>query len=190
MPLDEKTRRALSKKMAGLLRHYPERYGLRLDREGWASITGLASALRRIPGFEWVEERHILEVVERDEKGRYEVRNGRIRARYGHSIQVDPGYQPLEDPPRTLYHGTLERNLPGILEHGILPMKRRMTHLSLTLEDAVETARRRRGRIVVLEVDTACMSEKGVPLYRAGPRVVVAPRVPPECIRRVIRVPG
>ena len=188
MPLPDDLRVRLSKKMAGLLRHYPERYGLRVDREGWARIEDLVEALHRIPGFEWVEKKHILEVVARDEKGRYEIRGDRIRARYGHSIPVEPGLEVLEEPPRFLYHGTVEESLASIRKKGILPMKRRMVHLSYTLADVVETARRHGPRVVVLIVDTQCLKGRGLTLYRAGPRVVTVRWVPPECISRVIRV--
>jgi len=186
MPLGREERVRLSKKMAGLLRHYPDRYGLRVDREGWARIDDLVRALHRIPGYSWVRREHVLEVAMLDEKGRYEVRGERIRARYGHSIQVDPGYEELSRPPPTLYHGTTMRRLPSIRRRGLLPMKRRMVHLSLTPSDALETGRRHGPDVVILEVDVECMRRRGIPLYRAGPRVVTTPHVPPDCIRRAI----
>ncbi len=188
MPLDEETRVRLSKKMTGLLRHYGPRYGLVPDREGWVPVRDLVEALRRIPGFEWVEERHVIEVVERDEKGRYELRGGMIRARYGHSLPVEPSYPPLRPLPERLYHGTSAASLEGIRRRGILPMRRRFVHLSFTFEDAVETGRRHGSPVAVLEVDPACLEERGIRVYRAGPRVAVARWVPWECVRRVTLV--
>ncbi len=187
MVLDEKTRVRLSKKMAGLLRHYPERYGLRLDPEGWASIDDLVAALRRIPGFEWVERRHILEVIRRDEKGRYELHGGRVRARYGHSVPVRVEYPEPANLPGTLYHGTIASNLPSIRSRGILPGRRLWVHLSTTIEDAVETGRRHGPEVVVLVVDTGCLRGRGLGVYKASEKVYVVERVPPECIRGIIR---
>ncbi len=181
----EEERIRLSKKIAGLLRHYGPRYGLRIDREGWARIEDLVRALRRIPGFEWVSREHVLEVVSLDDKGRYEVRGDRIRARYGHSLPVAPRYE--EAPaPRVLYHGTVVERLPGIRARGILPMKRRMVHLSASIVDAWETGRRHGGNVVVLVVDTSCLERRGVRVYRASPRVYVAEWVPPECIAETL----
>ncbi len=188
--MDEQTRVRLSKKMTGLLRHYGPRYGLHPDREGWVPIRELVEALRRIPGFEWVEERHVLEVVERDDKGRYEVSGGRIRARYGHSLPVEISYKPLRPLPRALYHGTTLQALQGIRSQGIQRMRRRWVHLSLSFEDAVATGRRHGSPVVVLEVDPYCLESRGLTVYSAGPRVAVVEWVPWECVRRVHRVPG
>jgi len=183
MSLPDKVRERLSKKIAGLLRHYGPRYGLQLDEEGWARIRDLVRALHRIPGYEWVEEKHVLEVVARDEKGRYELEGDRIRARYGHSLPVKVRYKPLEKLPPILYHGTVSRNLYSIMEKGLVPMKRRYVHLSYTWEDAYETGRRHGPDVVVLEIDTSCLRRHGIPVYYAGPKVAVAPWVPPDCIR-------
>ena len=188
-PLDEARRVRLSKKMAGLLRHYPHRYGLRLTREGWARIDDLVEALHRIPGFEWVERSHILEVARRDEKGRYEVRGDYIRARYGHSVPVAIEYPEPREPPRELYHGTPARNLRGIMARGILPGKRLWVHLSATPGDAIETGSRHGPDVVVLVVDTECLRRAGYRVYKATDRVYLVKRVPPECIERVIK-PG
>ena len=183
--LPEHLRVRLSKKMAWLLRHVGPRYGLRLRPGGWVGLEELAEALRRIPGLEWVTVEDILYVVSRDEKGRYEVRGGMIRARYGHTLPVEVDYEPLRPLPGSLYHGTTLQALEGIRRSGILPMRRRMVHLSLTLEDAVETGRRHGSPVVVLEVDPACLEARGLTVYRAGPRVAVVERVPWECVRRV-----
>ena len=183
--LPEHLRVRLSKKMAWLLRHVGPRYGLRFHPGGWVELVELVRALRRIPGFEWVTVEDVLYVVSRDDKGRYEVRGGMIRARYGHTLPVDVEYEPLRPLPERLYHGTTLGALPGIRERGLLPMKRRMVHLSFSIDDAVETGRRHGSPVVVLEVDPACLEERGLTVYRAGPRVAVVERVPWECVRRV-----
>jgi len=189
--LPDHLRVRLSKKMAGLLRHYPDRYGLRLDEEGWATLEDLVAALRRIPGFEWVEAHHVLEVIRRDPKGRYELRGGRVRARYGHSVRVRVEYPEPPEPPPLLYHGTVERSLPGIMARGILPGRRLWVHLSASVEDALETGRRHGPDVVVLVVDTACLRGRGIRVYKASERVYVVEKVPPECIRGRLRAaPG
>jgi putative RNA 2'-phosphotransferase len=185
--LGEEERVRLSKRMAGLLRHYPHRYGLRMSREGWVRIDDLVEALRKIPGFEWVRREHVLEVVETDEKGRYEVRGDLIRARYGHSVRVEIEYEEPEKPPRILYHGTPARNLPSIMRHGILPGRRLWVHLSATLQDALETGRRHGVDVVVLLIDVECLRRKGYRVFKATDRVYLTEKVPPECIGGVLR---
>jgi len=186
LPLGERDRVRLSKRMTGLLRHYGPRYGLRLGPGGWVSVDDLVEALRRVPGFSWVTREHVLEVARGDEKGRYEVRGGMIRARYGHSLPVNVEYEPLRPLPGSLYHGTTRRALPGIRERGLLPMGRRWVHLSLDPGDAWETGRRHGRDVVVLEVDPGCLERRGLTVYSAGPRVAVVEWVPWECVRRVL----
>jgi putative RNA 2'-phosphotransferase len=183
--LPKELRERLSKKLAGLLRHYGEKYGLRIDEEGWARIDDVVKALHRIPGYQWVRKEHIMEVVEHDEKGRYETRGGMIRARYGHSIPVSIPYPLLRNPPRKLYHGTVARKLSSIKRKGLIPMKRMYVHLSFTLEDSYETGRRHGPDVVILEVDTECLRRHGLRVYQASPRVALVERVPPDCLSLV-----
>ena len=185
--MDGSRRLRLSKLVSFLLRHGPHEACLEPDEEGWVSIDELVEGIRRCwrnrEAYQWVTREHILALAALDPKGRFEVRGGRIRARYGHSIEVVYRYEPDPSPPPVLYHGTPRRNLASIAEKGLLPMKRRMVHLSIDPRDAYETGRRHGGDVVVLEVDTGCLRRLGIPVYRAGKTVYMAPRVPPECIR-------
>lgn len=179
--LGGRERVALSKRMAGLLRHFPHRYGLRIDREGWASIRDLVSALRA-SGYPWAEEWHVVGIALYDPKGRYELRGGLIRARYGHSIQVSLNL-PRGGAPTILYHGTPLRNLPSIMEKGLLPGRRLMVHLTSSVNDAVEAGARHGKPVAILEVDVNCLREKGLEPMKAGKTVYVVKHVPPECLR-------
>lgn len=182
--LPERVRVRLSRRIAGLLRHYGPRYGLVVDREGWARIEDVVEALHRIPGYEWVGVDDILEVARLDDKGRYEVRGGMIRARYGHSMPgVRPAYERGGPPTGKLYHGTPLANLESILSRGLLPGRRHYVHLTTTPRLAVETGRRHGRPVAVLEVDVSCLEERGIPVYRATSHIYLAPRVPPECLR-------
>ncbi len=174
------SRLALSKRMAGLLRHYPHRYGLSLDKEGWARIRDLVEALHRM-GLRWVEEWHVRGVAEHDPKGRYQLVGDMIRARYGHSIRIEGRYEEAVNPP-PLYHGTPVRNLQSILARGLMPGRRLYVHLSATREDALETGKRHGSPVAILKVDPACLRNRQVKVYKATDRVYLARWVPPECI--------
>ena len=188
--LDAKRRVMLSKLMSGLLRHYPWEAGLRIDPEGWVRIDDLVRGIREKwrnkELYQWVTREHIVVVAMLDPKGRFEIRNGRIRARYGHSIEVSIKYEETRFH-GILYHGTSRDKLAKIMLEGLKPMKRRYVHLTTSLEDAVETGRRH-GKPVVLVINTECLEKHGIKIYRATKTIYLAPRIPPECIERTIYV--
>jgi len=78
----------LSKFLALILRHQPERFALELDEEGWTSLAEVMKILRGLPNFRWATRADVMQIVEGgsgDGKRRFEVKGDRIRARYGHS---------------------------------------------------------------------------------------------------------
>jgi len=177
--LDGHRRERLSKLMSGLLRHFPEAGSLKLDPQGFAEIGGLVEALRRL-GYQWVREEHVRAVAALDPKGRFEVIGSAIRARYGHSVPVRIRCEE-EYPAQPLYHGTSRSRLGRILSEGLLPMRRLYVHLTASLEDALERARRFPDP-VVLAVDPLCLKERGLRVFKGGKTVYLVRWVPPECL--------
>jgi len=170
--------RRVSRLMAYILRHSPEGFGLKPDREGFVPLNELIKALQTVyPG---VTEEFVRGIVEGDSKGRYEIRGSKIRARYGHSFKVELDHE--EDHSRVLYHGTPRRNLDRILREGLRPMKRQFVHLTTSKSEALETGRRHGRDVVLLIIDAECLRRKGLRVYRAGKNVRIVERVPPECI--------
>ncbi|HWK02411.1 MAG TPA: RNA 2'-phosphotransferase [Puia sp.] len=139
----------LSKTVSHALRHEPQSYNLKLDNQGWALLSDLAFALNS-KGIA-VDENVIIEMVEQSEKKRHQVLNGKIRAYYGHSVENKILRYPVE-PPDFLYHGTIQRNLNGIIEKGLLSMDRQYVHLSLDERTAEIVGSRRNGKLVILKV--------------------------------------
>jgi len=82
-------------------------------------------------------------------------------------------------PPLVLYHGTNVQAAPVILKQGLRPMKRQYVHLSEGLHFAT-LAGKRRGELVILEIDTEKASQAGVVFYYAGNEVWLADAVPAE----------
>ena len=187
--LDSRRRVMLSKLMSGLLRHFPWEAGLVLDKEGWITIDelvrGIRERWRRRDLYQWVTREHIVAVALLDPKGRFELRDNKIRARYGHSVMVTIEYERDERIAR-LYHGTRKDTLNKIIVEGIKPMKRQWVHLSLNTIDACETGRRHGGVPIVLVINADCLREKGILVYRASKSVYVVEYVPPECIESII----
>ena len=166
-----------SKFLSRVLRHAPASVGLALDVHGWADVDELLAAARA-HGRGLTRER-LDDVVAHNDKQRFALdeTGRRIRARQGHSIEVDLQLVPVE-PPARLYHGTATRHLRSILQGGLHRGRRRHVHLST---DA-DTARRvgaRHGMPAVLGVRAHAMhaaghlffrSENGVWLVEAVPR--------------------
>lgn len=182
-------RRKLSKTLAVVLRHRPDEFGVVLDDEGWADIDAVVAALRARGGFfARVDDAMLTEVVRRQAKPRYELDReaGRIRARYGHSVEVTPDAPPAA-PPAVLWHGTHARVLDTILADGLRPMGRRAVHLSGTRDMAVEVGRRRvraDNPLVVLRVDAARAHADGVEFRKAAAGIWLVDAVPATYLRR------
>ena len=172
----------LSKFLALILRHQPERFGLSLDEEGWASLSEVMEILRGLPNFRWATRADVMAVVEQgsgDDKRRFEVEGNRIRARYGHSMAQPIRYEPCT-PPLLLYHGTSPDALDAIRREGLKPIERQYVHLSPDCETAIRVGVRHAGEPVVLTVRAAAAHAAGVEFYRADEAVYLARHVPAE----------
>jgi putative RNA 2'-phosphotransferase len=173
----------MSKTLSYWLRHKPEAAGLTLSADGWADVDAVLAALaREHAGCDWVE---LLHVVETNDKKRFELSAdaSRIRARQGHSIEVDLDW-PKAAPPALLYHGTVERFLAAILAEGLKPMARHHVHLSADIETASRVGQRR-GKPVILGVDAQRMDAEGHVFWLTGNGVWLAETVPAVFLRRL-----
>jgi len=121
----------LSRAISHALRHDPGAYGVHLDGEGWVDVDELLAAIgRRKKSLAGATEQQLRDILATSEKTRFEIRDGRVRARYGHSIAEKIEHAPIDDPPPLLFHGTARRNEASILEKGLLPSGRQYVHLS------------------------------------------------------------
>lgn len=171
--------KAVSKFLALILRHNPQKAGLTLDREGWANADHVLAAVRRRFGDFTRED--LEELVRTNDKQRYALDSAgtRIRANQGHSVAVELGLDPVT-PPAILYHGTAERSLPSILDQGLVKGKRHHVHLSGDTETAQKVGARRSGSTVILTVRSGEMAAAGHAFYRSDNGVWLTDRVPPE----------
>lgn len=163
-----------SRFLAYVLRHDPGAVGVELGDGGWVDVDVLLAALAA-HGRPLDRER-LDRLVAGLDKPRFERDGDRIRATHGHSVDVDLHRAPSSPPPE-LFHGTVARFLPRILDEGLLPGSRTHVHLSATPAAAAAVGARR-GRAVVLRVDAAAMHADGH-VFRAAPGGVwLTARVP------------
>lgn len=86
-----------------------------------------------------------------------------IRARQGHSIQVDVELAEAT-PPDMLYHGTAKAFVESIVSQGILKGKRLYVHLSTTIDMATKVGERH-GEPAVLAIDAKRMHEDRIKFF-------------------------
>jgi putative RNA 2'-phosphotransferase len=175
--------KAVSKYLALILRHRPEAAGLVLDAEGWAPVDDvLAAVAKRFAGFTHAD---LEELVRSNDKQRYalDASGTRIRANQGHSVEVELGLAPVAPPP-LLYHGTVDRFLPSILEGGLVKGRRQHVHLSTDVATARTVAGRRAGEAVILEVRAGDMAAAGHIFLRSANGVWLTDAVPAAFLRR------
>ncbi|MCA9694257.1 MAG: RNA 2'-phosphotransferase [Myxococcales bacterium] len=133
----------ITRSLAYMLRHKPEEFDLELDRYGAASVDDVLHALEERLGVT-IEEDELLDAIHAGDRLRYDVHDGRIRALYGHSIQVDPGES--TKPPEMLYVGLGSRDAERAERYGLrgarvpgqlTPVGHVFTHLRVTLHPTV-----------------------------------------------------
>lgn len=170
----------LSKFVSFILRHKPYKFGIELDPEGFCSIEELLKAIIKESYWKDTTVDDIHFVVKTCNKKRFEIENDYIRARYGHSKQ---GLVYKEKtPPAILYHGTYSKVLDKILKEGIKKMGRDYVHLSETTDFAIK-AGVRRGKAVILEIDTKKALCSGVKFFYSGDEVWLSHYISPGFLK-------
>lgn len=170
-----------SKFLSYVLRHNPETLGLALDPGGWADVETLIE--RAQDDGRSLTRSRLRHVLDAGDKTRFALSDdgSKIRANYGHSVDVDLGLEPTP-PPERLYHGTARHALPAIREEGLCPQSRQYVHLSATPADATAVGQRH-GTPVVLPIDAPALHETGYTLYRSTDTVWLTRHVPPSFIQ-------
>lgn len=149
------------KHLSFLLRHDTE---YQFDKHGYREVKDLV----KNHGYTKAE---LIEIVETNDKQRYEFNNDKtkIRARQGHSINVDVELKETT-PPDVLYHGTATRFLDSIMKTGINKMSRNYVQLTNDIDTAT-TVGSRHGTPIILKVDSRKMSDDGIKFYLSNNNV-------------------
>lgn len=121
-------------------------------------------------------------IVETNDKKRYEYNEDKslIRARQGHSVNVNVDLKEMT-PPDILYHGTTTRFYSTILKEGIKKMNRQYVHLSDNYSTAVSVGSRH-GSAIVITIDAKKMKDDGCKFYLSNNGVWLTDYVKPDYI--------
>lgn len=174
----------LGRVLTGILRHFPDRYGLEMEPHGWVSLPAIVRAIsQKHPAYHWLRVMHLVAIAETDAKGRYEVREERIRATYGHTVDIELDL-PTENIPDVLFFPVTPDEVTVVLEVGLKPSDRKRVHLSKTAEDARAAGTVRTPEPVILAVDAQKARNGGLVIMRAGKTVYLVDQVPAEYLSR------
>ena len=163
--MTEIDKKRIGKFLSLVLRHDPDKIGLELDENGWASVDELIEKCKKHRCHFSRED--LNEIVETNDKQRYSFneKGNKIRANQGHSIDVDLALSPVQ-PPEYLYHGTATRFLSSIMKQGIMKGSRQHVHLSKDKETATKVGSRH-GKPSILTMLSGQMHKDGILFYQS-----------------------
>lgn len=171
----------MSKKLSWLLRHGAGEMGLEMDPAGWVDVHAVLKCLRL--------SAHDLEaIVDTNPKRRLELRDGRIRACQGHSLDNQAVTQDgLEQSWASftgsrIWHGTHVDAAFVIAREGIEARQRTHVHCAPTPDSSVG---KRANIAVLLRIDVERLRQHGFPVFAAPNGVILVRYVPTSCIDEV-----
>ncbi len=154
-----------------------------MDNEGFIRIDELL--LKIETRYPTSDRKLLISIVHESNKKRFEITGDKIRALYGHTIDVNVNLR--EDKQvMVLYHGTTPQAARKIMKIGLKPMRRRWVHLSPTKEIAFEVAKRRTRTPVILAIDVLKARSNGIKFYKATDKVHLCQYVPAIYIRMCV----
>lgn len=169
-----------SKFLSLILRHEPERVGLKLGEGGWVGVDDLLKAVNRNGTALTLDQ--LKHIVATSDKKRFAFSDDgqRIRASQGHSVEVDLQYS-RQTPPEILYHGTATRFLEGIRKGGLQKMERHDVHLSAETKVTFQVGGRH-GKPALLVIRAGEMHRAGHVFRCSANGVWLVDQVPPQFI--------
>lgn len=171
--------------MAGVLRHFPDKFGVEMDEQGWVNLDAFVQQLRsQKERLHWIKPYHIVAIVATDPKGRYQIEGDQVRATYGHSLKLDLKDLPGDNVPDDLFYPVTEEEVELILERGLVPTDRQKVHLSRTYENALAAGLRRADNPIILRIDSFQARMDGHLIQQAGKTVFITDSVPAQYLSK------
>jgi putative RNA 2'-phosphotransferase len=173
----------LSKRLSYILRHNPYRFNVSLDEEGWANLDCILDVLHYFPDFIDLKKEDLLCLISNQKKTRFQISENKIKATYGHTVSILKK-NPIK-PPNILYHGTSRKFVKSIKKFGLLKMKRQYVHLSIDLDTALETGKRKDSNPAIIKVDSKVAYNEGVLFYKGSDKVWLSENLLPHFLEMI-----
>tara|TARA_B100000214_G_C23903088_1_gene597458 strand:+ start:23 stop:715 length:693 start_codon:yes stop_codon:yes gene_type:complete len=184
--MSDREKNGLGRLLAGVLRHFPEKFGVEMDINGWVNSGELCDAVKKERKYyHWLKPWHLKVIASTDAKGRYQADDNKVRATYGHSVEIEIDL-PTEDIPEVLFYPVEQDDVASILKLGIFSGDRKHVHLSKTIERAYEAGSVRIKGPAIIEVDATRAIADGHTIYQAGTTVYLVEEMPPDYLFRVL----
>lgn len=156
----------LKKQLTYILSRRPDEFGLVPDEEGFIKIKELLQALHEEPGFGFVRESHINELLMLDGKRLFEIEDKRIRAK---EIDWEFDFEnPSYDIPKILYTCVRRRAYPFVMEKGLISNPNYYIILSSSKDMALRIGKRKDQSPVLLEIRAHEALNSGSQFVRFG----------------------
>lgn len=175
------------KQLSWLLRHDSESFNKGLiDEHGWRSVSEI------LEKYNYTQEL-LDEIVETNNKKRYEYNEDKtkIRARQGHSINIDVELNEATDITKEnpyLYHGTSSRFIEDIKKEGLVPQTRLYVHLSLDEKTAINVGKRHGGTTYIIVINAYQMKLDGIKIYISNNGVYNVNKVEPKYFIKIYSI--
>ncbi|MGE5840131.1 MAG: RNA 2'-phosphotransferase [Deltaproteobacteria bacterium] len=167
----------LSRFLTYILAHRPDEFGLVPDSMGFVAVKELLRAIHEEPGWGYVREGSIREVLPGRDRALFVLEDDRLRAvdkRWHMDLQT-----PSENAPKILFVAIRRKAHFRVMEKGLL--SERLLVLSPNREMAMRIGRRRDQKPIMLEIMTGPARQQGVSFYAFG-NLFLAREIPPEFI--------
>jgi len=173
-----------------ILGHRPFEFGLAPDMEGFVTYKDLLQALHEEPGWGYVRQSNINEVIMGEDRQLFEAVEGRIRTverRWGF---IDE--EKVELPSKLLFLGIRRTAHPVVMEKGLRQIEGSYYILSPDREMAERIGRRRDPQPVILEIMADTAQREGLLIRRFGElflahdmpaRFIAGPPVPKSVVK-------
>ena len=165
--------------MAYMLGYRPDEYGLVPDEEGFIPIKDLIKAIHEEPGWGYVRQSHIHEILLGKEGTRFQMEEGKIRASE-RQWKMDLG-RPCESLPKILFAAARRKAHAHVLSRGMASAPGRHIILAPDKDMALRIGARQDQRPVLFEIMTSRAREKGTRFFPFED-LFLADLIPADCI--------
>ena len=169
----------LSQLLVYMLGHRPDEFGLVPDSDGYVTYKELLQAIHEEPGWHYVRQSHINEVMLGEDRALFQPGERRIKAPERHwQFDTKKPSQPL---PKLLFTAVRRKAHPVVMDKGLKPAQGRYLVLSPDQDMAERIGRRHDQKPVLLEIMCGAAQNKGVLFYPFG-KLFLSTEIPAKYI--------